>query len=545
MPSATRPSSTTAKLPANWSRLTWALLLAALSLATLLLHGFHPFAEDGGLYAAEIEYRLDRSLFPHFTPFVTVHLRFSLFAPAMALLVRLTRLSLAAVLLALDIAAAFFTLTCARALLRRCFPDHHAQLAGLALLAAGWTLPIAGTSLYLMDPYVTARSLSLPLSLLAAAFALDAWERSSSAPAHGFVRHPALRCAVTLLLTAAFHPLMAVYAFLLVGALRATRFSRPTLAWLGLTSALLLACLALNALAPPESLAKQAAVITRYYWFLSQWHWYECLGLLGPLAVLWLIQRFPPPPAGGRTVSMPPLQPLRVVGQSAIGLALLCTTLALLFAHESSSNHAVARLQPLREFLLVYAVMLLLLGATIYTACARLARRASHPFARVCLHALPACVSASMAIGLFLAERATYPSSPHVEFPWEAASTQNGWVRAFLWARTNTPRSALFALDARYVNTAGEDAQTFRAISLRSALPDYSKDGGEASITPALASAWLAAATAQKDLSDLSDTERDRRLRPFGVTWMVLHTGARTEHTCPYRNETVQICVLP
>ena len=81
-------------------------------------------------------------------------------------------------------------------------------------------------------------------------------------------------------------------------------------------------------------------------------------------------------------------------------------------------------------------------------------------------------------------------------------AARNLWVQAFVWIRGNTPKDALFALDADYINAAGEDAQCFRAIAERSALPDYSKDGGEASIAPELADAWAIGQAAQQRLSD-------------------------------------------
>jgi hypothetical protein len=143
---------------------------------------------------------------------------------------------------------------------------------------------------------------------------------------------------------------------------------------------------------------------------------------------------------------------------------------------------------------------------------------------------------------MFFIQRNTFPASTHLELP--GRINPNPWVRAFLWARDNTPPNAVFALDARYINQRGEDAQTFRAIALRSALPDFSKDGGEAAITPALAADWHRAATAQADLSSTSDAERDLRVLPLGATWMVVHTNTTTSHRCPYRNDTVKVCQL-
>ena len=134
--------------------------------------------------------------------------------------------------------------------------------------------------------------------------------------------------------------------------------------------------------------------------------------------------------------------------------------------------------------------------------------------------------------------------SSHIELPDRSARSANPWVQAFLWVGKNTSRDALFALDAKYVNTEGEDAQNFRAIAMRSELPDYSKDGGEASITPPLAEAWQQGAAAQDGLSKLNDDVRDERLRPLGATWMVLHADAVTAHPCPFDNGTVKVCRL-
>ena len=97
---------------------------------------------------------------------------------------------------------------------------------------------------------------------------------------------------------------------------------------------------------------------------------------------------------------------------------------------------------------------------------------------------------------MFTAARTAYPHSSHLELP--GTATPNPWVQAFLWIRDHTPKDALFALDADYINAPGEDAQCFRAIAERSALPDYSKDGGEASIAPELTPAWKQGQAAQQ-----------------------------------------------
>jgi hypothetical protein len=534
------------------------LVLFALTALTLLIHGYHPLAEDGGLYAAGVEYLLNPALFPHYTAFVTEHLRFSLFAPTLAAIVHLTHLPSAWALLLTNLLSLWLTFYAARKLLQRCTSTDSAQLAGLCLLTVFWTLPIAGTSLYLMDPYLTGRSLSTPLTLLAIAFALDPWRTNAPLPnptnarspnpinvrvahpsqshRHGWgTRLPASSaqfCLLTLILAALFHPLMAAYALALVLILRITRLRRRTVVCFILLIAALALAAILQSFAPPESAALIAAERSRYYWFLSQWHSYEILGLAGPLIILTLLlrryrSRTPPPDHNAATLCCAAL----VAGAIAI-------TICLFFAHEDAPTHLVARLQPLRIFLPIYAIMTLLLGATLYQ------QLLAAKYSRLVRRTLPALTLLTLAATMFTFQRLTFPASFHLELPWRATLSPNPWVQAFLWARANTPPDALFALDAQYVNEPGEDAQTFRAIALRSALPDFSKDGGEAAITPQLAPLWQPSAAAQTNLSTETDTLRDTRLAPFAPTWMILHSTAPTAHPCPYNNGTIKVCQL-
>src|ERR1700678_2246207 len=114
-----------------WYRFTWLSLLILLSLATLLLNGYHPLAEDGGLYVAGVQLTLNPSLFPHYTVFVSEHLHFSIFAPVLAFFVRLTHLSLAWVLLITNLFSLWLTFYAAHRILQRTISNETAQLAGL------------------------------------------------------------------------------------------------------------------------------------------------------------------------------------------------------------------------------------------------------------------------------------------------------------------------------------------------------------------------------------------------------------------------------
>lgn len=497
----------------------------ALSVAVLLVHGYHPLAEDGGLYIAGVELTLDPSLFPRYTEFVTEHLHFSVFAPAVAAITRATHLPLLTVLLILNLFSIALTLAAGRALLRRVTLNERAQLAGIATLAALWTVPVAGTSLMLMDPYLTARSFSTPLSLGAIAFALDDWKRTPGS---------LVGCILTIALAATFHPLMAGYALGLILILRALQSSKQSSKRILLLSTLALLTFAAAAFiqlrAPAESAAIVLAAKSRYYWFLSQWHWYEIFGLIGPLLVLLALRRWNRSGLGGSGESL---------ALACILYGCFATTVALVFAHESYHAHIVARLQPLRAFLAIYLVMFLLLGASLQQFLER-ASASVHRYARFAM--IPILIVSALV--MFVAQRNSFPATPHIELPWRLHQSPNPWVRAFLWCRDNTPPNALFALDANYITTRGEDAQAFRAIAQRSILPDFSKDGGEAAITPLLAEEWAAGFTAQLNLDQQTASQLRERIASYGVDWIILRANSPAALLCPYDDTQLKVCKL-
>jgi hypothetical protein len=154
-----------------------------------------------------------------------------------------------------------------------------------------------------------------------------------------------------------------------------------------------------------------------------------------------------------------------------------------------------------------------------------------------------AAMIAGVAILMLEVQVATFPQSAHLEFPW--LKQDNGWEQAFMWIRNNTKKNAVFALDADYIDALGEDSQNFRAIAERSVLPDYSKDGGIASIAPDLTTDWIGGETAQKRLDRSTDASRIRALRMFSVQWIVLSRDAATGFPCEYRNAAAKVCRIP
>jgi hypothetical protein len=501
------------------------IFVTVLTALALGIHGYHPYAEDGGLYMAGVKRLLNPALYPYWSEFVTAHLRFSLFAPLVAGLARAVRLPLMTVWLSLYLATFWLTLFAAWLLSTRCYLCREARCGAVALLTVWLTIPIAGTSLMLMDPYFSARSISTPCALFALVAILDLLLPQTSAglrPARG--KTIALLCG-SLAVAAVVHPLMSAYALgctLLLGCLLSPnrRIRR------GGTVALSLLALVVATLvyyrSPPESAAYLRVALTRTYWFVAQWRWYEQFGLAAPLAILAAISL-------QRASSSH--RAARALARTALVAGSVALVVALPFARASAPTYAVARLQPLRVFQIVYILMILGVGATLGERV--LQRRKAHW----------AITFTLLAAIMVLADRQTFPRSAHLELPWR--QTGNSWQRAFEWISRNTPVDALFALDAHYVTQPGEDAQTFRAIAERSALADYSKDGGETSISPGLTAAWSIGQTAQTGLNSASDAQRVAKLRPLGVGWIVLPASATTAFACDFADDAVKVCRLP
>jgi hypothetical protein len=488
-----------------------------LTIVALLVQGYHPFAEDGGLYLAGIKKGLDPSLYPAWTEFVTTQTRFSLFAPIIAALVNFSKLNLMTSMLLIYVMSIWSTLLAAWLLAARCFGNITACVGAVSMLALWLAIPVAGTSLMLMDPYVTARSISTPCGLFALVGAIDVQrylKYASTIPAWKVAAY--LACAITAEIA---HPLMATYALGYVLLFLALSLPTRQLRFL-VTSALLALAIAtavcIYFVAPPQSQQYIQAAQTRAYWFIDTWQWYELLGIIAPPCIVAAI--------ASRCES----ETMRLISRAVALAAVVGIMIAMTFARLSSESYAVARLQPLRIFQFIYLVMLAMLGGLFG------AKLLQHKLWRW------ACFFVLSGGSMLFVQMQTYPHSAHLEVPWKASA--NNWQQAFLWIREHTPKNALFALDAQYIASPGEDSQNFRAIAERSVLPDYSKDGGLAAIAPELAIQWSYGESLQRHLDRVSDFSRVERLAPLAVTWIVLSSNAQTALTCPYQNQSVKVC---
>ena len=504
--------------------------ITGLALFAVALEGYHPYAEDGGLYVAGVERLLDPTLFPHWSSFVLAPMRVSAFAPALAALVRLSHFSLPTVLLVMHFATIWATLYSAWGIAEMCWRTMHARVGAVVLLACWLGLPVAGTSLQIMDPYVTARSVSTPCTLFALLCVLRACGRRK--------RLWRILCAASLALAFAMHPLMAGYglaATCLLICLRSRRRSMQFTCTISCCTAAMAFAALLNHQASPESAAYIRAALTRNYWFPEQWAWYELVGLIAPLAILAAysgIIRASRPELIDRHETR--ITALTALASMATVLGTTAMIVAILFSRAESHSHLVARLQPLRAFQLVYIVMILSVGGLLGEHV--LERRIGRWVAAVFLLAAP----------LFVAERATYPSTSHIQI--SETNDENPWIQSFAWVRAHTAKDALFALDPDYIHAPGEDGHCFRAIAQRSALPDFSKDGGEASMAPQLAELWQYGLHAQRNLGTAihlyHDSADASALRAVGVSWVILRAKAPTDLSCPYSNAAAKVCKL-
>lgn len=476
------------------------LLLFALVLLTpavLLVHGYHPLADDGAIYVAGVKRLANPSLYPSDSVFAVAPTRLSIFAHILAPLLRWGSLPL--LLLLCHLASIFLYLAGAWRMAARMFSSRSAAWGALLLAACAFTLPVAGTSLSIMDPYVTARSFSTPLMLFALSEILA--ERWALA-------------VVWLALGALLHPLMAAYMAIAMLTLALSKRkmwrSLAAVCALGWLAAALIFILTRHV---DANTAYSRAALSRSYFFLSSWQWFEYLGLVFPLLLLGF--------AGARSREAWSARAVAIAATATGGCALL---VSLCFVHRSGSLW-MARLQPLRAFQFVYLAGVLLAGGWL--------AKHKRALALVCL----------VLIGsLFTGQRLTYPESNHVE--WPNARPRNRWQEAFLWIRVHTPNDAIFGLDNDYIEGSGEDALGFRATAERSAVADWYKDGGIAANFPQAATLWWRGAQATAELNRANDDQRLARLRPLGVSWIVLPAATATRFQCPYVNLEVRVCKL-
>jgi hypothetical protein len=234
------------------------ILLTLLSAAALVVEGYHPGVEDDAVYLSAIQRRLHPALYPHDYQLFTRQMQASVFDRIMAAWVSFTHIPVSVSELLCQCLAAFLLLLGCWALARRCFSTAAGQWAGVALVGTLFTLPVAGTALYIFDQYLHPRAIATVLILWAILAVLD--------------RH-VVRAFILLAAGVVVHPIMGVFgvSYCVMLWIAGGRARKPAHEPSAVTAALGIAPVWI--FEGPSPAWKQA-LNTRDYYFIGRWTWY-------------------------------------------------------------------------------------------------------------------------------------------------------------------------------------------------------------------------------------------------------------------------------
>jgi hypothetical protein len=472
--------------------------LLAISICAIVVHGYHPYVEDAEIYLPGVKKILNPALYPNNQAFYASHAHLSFFPNIIAGSIRFTHIPFDWAILCWQFVCVFVLLYACWRLGTLIFGDRIASWGGTALVASLLTIPIAGTALYIMDQYLTARSISTATVMMMVVSAVE---------------KKYLHVGLWAVVTALVHPLMVVFgvSYCVVLALERRVWHRNI-------SAATVALLFPLGLFPPATDAYRQVVQSRSYFFLLQWEWYEWLGIFAPLLIFWWYARIAKKQNFPVLVAM--CRALIVYGAIFFVAGLILTI--------PSSMLPFAQLQPLRALHLEYILLFVFTGGLLGKFVLK------KQVWRWLLLFVPLCG------GMFYASRELFPDSRHLELP--NANPRNVWVDTFLWVRNNTPADAFFALDPGHMELQGEDQHGFRAIAERSMLADRVKDSGVVTMFPRLAETWIEQVNAQKNWKEFQQADLLRLKNVYGVNWVVLEKPGISGLTCPYENARLLVC---
>jgi hypothetical protein len=502
------------KIPSQTNKRQYVLLLL-LTAAALMVHGYHPYAEDAEIYLPGVEKILNPELFPVGGEFFKSHASLTLFPNLIALSLRVTHLPMEVGLFLWQVASIFLLLLGCWELASIFFPDaRRARWGGVCLVAALLTIPVAGTALYIIDQYLNPRNLAAFAGIFMLARTLE---------------KKYVAAGLWLIFAACMHPLMWVFPFSFCALLPVMDAlekytKKPAVAASFITLWM--------PLSPAASEAYHEAAKRHGFHYIQNWQWYEQLGIVAPLALFWWLGRL----AGNRWPTVESAMTQRAAIQRVCRAFLVYGFIYLAMAlvlDLPARFEALARLQPLRSLHFLYIVMFLLIGAFVAEYLLR------DRVWRWLLLLVP------LSAGMFLAQRALFPQSAHVE--WPGAAPKNAWAQAFDWTRRNTPVDAVFALDPEYMHIAGEDENGFRCRAERSRLADWVKDNGVVSMFPPLAEEWWAQVKTQSPWNDLQAEDFARLKKNYGASWVILQKDIAGQQyvaglDCVYQNSVVRVC---
>ncbi len=486
------------------------ILLTALG---FLVMGYHPGMEDDANFLAANKAALNPALYPYNSGFFRLQLQLSIFDKFIAQSTRLAHLPLAWVVLFWQLVSLFLILWAARRIAAHLFPEESAQWAGVAMLSAMFTLPVAGTAIYIADQHLHPRNIATALILLAVSCILNRkiWQ------------------AVPLALLAfAFHPLMGSMGIsfcCVLSLILCEPLVKRMRSWTSRHSqgsaAGVVALIPFAWLFDPPSSTWLEAVHTRHFLLLFEWTWYEWLGAIGPLALFWLIARIARK-RGERTLSQFATAILVYgVFQQVVAILLLGPQSPVTFA----------TLEPMRYLHLVYVFLALLAG------CYAGRYLLKNNIWRWALFLLVVNVP------MYYVQRLSFSSTVHLELPGRPPS--NPWLQAFDWIRLNTPTDAYFALDPYYFAAPGEDYHGFRALAERSSLADAIKDTTVVTKMPQLGPIWKEQTLAQAGWSTFQLADFERLKSRYGVNWVLVSYPQIAPLHCHWHNDILAVCQIP
>jgi hypothetical protein len=479
-----------------------------LTAAALLVHGYHPYAEDAEIYLPGVEKILNPSLFPAGQEFFLSHASMTAFPNLIAFSLRVSRLPMEYGLFLWHVASIFLLLAACWQLTGLLFSNARARWGGVCLVAALLTIPVAGTALYIMDQYLNPRNLAAFAGIFMVTRTIE---------------KKYLHAVLWLAFAVSMHPLMWVFpaSFCVLFVVmekfeghfrRSAGGTLASLLWLGMP------------LFPAATQAYHEAAKQHGFHYIQNWQWYELLGAVAPLALFWWFGRNA---RGWRAHGRFPM--VERVSRAFMIYDLIY--LAMAFVLDIPVRfEALARIQPLRSLHLLYVVLFLMIGGFLGEYVLR------DRVWRWLVLLVPLCA------GMFLAQRLLFPASAQVE--WPGMTPKNPWEQAFVWVRQNTPVDAVFALDPEYMRIHGEDETGFRCLAERSRLADNVKDNGVVSMFPPLAEEWWAQVQAQTPWNSFRAQDFSRLKEKYGVSWVVVQQPA-TGLNCAYGNIAVQVCRIP
>jgi hypothetical protein len=478
------------------------LCLCGLTAAAILVHGYHVGIEDMAVYLPAIKKLLDPSLYPFDANFFLLYIRWTMFHQTIAASVRWTHLPLEWVMFLWHIGGIFLVLLGCLRLIRRCLPEAVAHWAGVSLIAALLTMPVTGTALFVVDQHLHPRTFATAFLLFATVDVLEM----------------RLMAVVWVLLAFLAHPTMGLYGICHLVILGWPAALWPGAGWRGARPAALAA--ASIPFGEPANPIWREVMSHRGFQYPLRWEWYEWLGAIGPIVVLWFFARL----GESERLSVFARVCRRVCVSTSIGIAGAIVMTEFL-------PGTWVRFEPMRILHFTYVVFLLFTGGVLGQYVLK-----KHPIRWILLLAPIVC-------GLFYGQRHEFASTYHIEWPGRAA--KNEWAQAFEWCRANTPRDALFALDPRFMKRPGEDYFGFRGIAERSMLADGSKDTSVVEVFPELAWQWKLETEPRKNWVHFQLADFQRLKRDLRVSWVIVQQPGVAGLDCPYANGTVLVCRIP